>query len=325
VVVGGRVQTRTILGIVVPALASFLSGACRSDKAPEPAPAPVAATATTDPPALPTQSARFVWHPPLSVPVVEKVESSGPRLELRYWLDVCPGKGGTLLVSHRGLKVAAVDDVPASDPGLAQVAERAEAAAAALPTMVVDRSGAFVDATGFREMMDRLTASYPRQDFSSLKQLLASGDAAVVFKPALASRWQTWIDLWLRFDPTRGRSQEIASDDAPGGSTTLISYKGLTAEHRVRLAATRVFSEDEVRQLARLGGTDLAAGNGIASPPQAEVLSEVETDWPDVRPWWAHTRKTMRGAAGGKEIRIVEDRQYRFDWHTPVLGQPSCP
>jgi hypothetical protein len=309
------------------ALALAPAPACRSEKAPEPAPAPATVASSAAPVPLPTQPPRFAWQPPLSALVDETAQQQGQRLQLRYWLDVCPGQSATLLVNHRDLRVTAVNEVSTSDPQVARQAESIEASASALPTMVIDRrSGALVAATGLTEMMDRLSQTYPRQDFSSLRRSVTSGGAALIFKPELASRWQSWVDLWLRFDPSRGPSQEITGDDARGGSTTLVSYKGGTTDKRVRFVATRLFSESELRQIGefiagKTGVADLDLDGGQRS---AEVLSEVETDWPDVRPRWAHTRKTMRATAEGKVVRLVEDREYRFDWGVAAHGEPRC-
>jgi len=344
---GEDVRTPPTRAAWAPLLALLACGAgCESRKVPEPTPStPTTTTPPTPPPGpavsasasrsgsspapsdaaadtpqadpLPAGSPRFVWKVPLSVGVEEDVEQAGQQMRFAYHLDVCPGEGGNVLVSHRGVTVTQLNGVPVTGKDRPPRLKQIEAAASNLPTMVVDHSGAFLHGTGYPELIKHATTTFPGPEFAELREFLASGQAPPILDATLRQLWQAWVGVWLRFDPTRGASQDV-SDADPKASVISMSYGGLTPEHRVKLAAHRVPTQDELAKLAGVAG-------GADAGDQAAVLDwNVETDWPDVRPWRARSRRIATATVQGKEQRITDDHLYRFDWQPSAANKPRC-
>jgi hypothetical protein len=245
-------------------------------------------------------------------------------MQFAYHLDVCPGPGGTELVSHRGVTVTQVDGVPTSKektPELRQI----EAAASSLPTMVVDRSGVFLRGTGYAEMIKRAATAFPGEEFAGLRDFMASGRAPAILDVTLAQLWQAWVGVWLRFDPAHGATQSASDLDAgPGASPIAMSYVGAGPDHRVRLAAHRVPTHEELLRLA--GATGAMDPAQAANVSQAAVLDwDVETEWPEIRPWHARSRRSATMTVQGKEQTVAEDHVYRFDWRPSEANKPQCP
>ena len=265
-------------------------------------------------------SPRFSWKAPLSVAVEEDIDQQGQHMQFAYHLDVCPGEGATLLVSHRGVTVTQVNGVPTAGKEPTAELRQIEAAASTLPTMVVQRSGAFLHGAGYPEMIQHATSTFGGPEFAELRKFLASGQAPPILDATLAQLWQTWVGVWLRFDPAHGASQDVSElGAAPGASVISMSYGGLTPDHRVRLAAHRVPTRDE---LAKLAGVT----TGVDAGDEAAVLDwNVETDWPDVRPWRARSRRVATMTVQGKERSVTDDHLYRFDWRPSEANRPRCP
>jgi hypothetical protein len=326
------------------ALLVYAAG-CESKRVPEPTPAPAPApvpvasasapgsasaatpsdSASSEPSSLPKGSPRFSWKAPLSVSVEEDVDQQGQHMQFAYHLDVCPGDAGTVLVSHRGVTVTQVNGVPTAGKERTAELRQIEAAASALPTMIIDRSGAFVRGTGYAEMIKRAATVFPGEEFADLRAFMASGQAPAILDVTLAQLWQSWVGVWLRFDPAHGASQEATDRDAgPGASRISMSYGGLTPEGHVKLAAHRVPTKDELLRLA--GATGSMDPAQAASISQAAVLDwNTETEWPDIRPARARSRRSATMTVQGKEQTVAEDHVYRFDWRPGEANKPQCP
>jgi hypothetical protein len=273
-------------------------------------------------PALPSQSPRFAWKAPLSVPVEEEVAKSGQRVSLRYRIDVCPGKGGLLRVDHRDMRIARVNDVPMNQDTAG--VEQLEATLAAMPTILVNAKGDFVDATGYTKMLDRLASAYPKQDFSAVRRVLATPNGAATFKQELANRWQVWIEAWLAFDPQRGSPQQ--GSDADGTTPLTFRYDGRSSVDRVRLSARRSLPDDEAKALLSnmgkaMGVSDLDLGSAVS---EVTFSLQVETDWPELRPWAATSRTAMRMRVKGEERQLTEQHEYRFNWAAATSEPSRC-
>jgi hypothetical protein len=323
-------------------LAFALAGGCESRKVPEPGPAqpvpsagapgapssaPISSSSATTPAAAPAPSAsappsglpRFAWTAPSSVGVTEDVEQQGQRMKFVYRLDVCPGEGGGVFVSHRDVTVKEIAGAPIAGGDHAAEVRQIEAAASALPTMIVDRSGVFVRGTGYPEMIERAMAAFPGEEFAQLRTFLTSGRAPEILDVTLAQLWQTWVGVWLRYDPSHGAVQDAKDLGAgPDASRIHLSYGGAGPEHRVKLAAHRVPTRDELAKLAGVTG-----GVQPGASPAAVLDWDVETDWPDVRPVRAHSRRTATMNAGGTERTQSEDHTYTFDWRATAY-KPQC-
>jgi hypothetical protein len=267
--------------------------ACRSDKAPEPSAAP-AATSQSLPaprPPMPDEPPRFGWQTPLSVPVDDLGEDHGRQIRTRYRLDVCPNADGTLSLTRRELKIVTINGVAPS----IEVAKKAEAAVD-LPPMTVDHRGAFI-----------------------------KDEAWVAWR--LADLWQNWVELWLHVDPKRGNPQDVSEQNIGDGARTVVTFTGLTDDHRARFEARRDLSKNEVWQMTK----DVMLKRGLTDVEVAKMTKaaheemDVETDWPELRPWYAHSRKTVQFSKEGAEHDLIEDRQYRFDWHASGREKPTCP
>ncbi len=244
-------------------------------------------------------------------------------MQFAYHLDMCPGPGGTLQVNHRGVEVTQVDGAPTAGKEKTPELRKIEAAASALPTMLIDRSGVFVRGAGYEEMIKRATKTFPGPEFADLRGFLASGQAPAILDMTLAQLWQTWVGVWLLFDPSRGPTQETKDFDAgPDASPIRLSFGGLTPEHLVRLAAHRVPSRAEMAKLA--GVTGPAGPQKL--PEQTAVLDwNVETDWPDLHPVRARSRRVVSMTVQGKEQSVADDHVYRFDWSRSEADKPQCP
>ncbi len=280
---------------------------------------PAAADGQPDAAELPKGPPRFAWKPPLAVAVDEDIDQEGRRLHFAYHLDVCAGPGGTVLVSHRDVALTQMNGAPTagqvSTPELKQI----EAATSALPTMVIDRSGTFLRGTGYPEMIKRVTASFPGQDFAELRRFLSSGRAPAMLDLTMQQLWQSWVGVWLRFDPARGPAQQATDADAgPNSSRTDMRYGGLTPESHVRLFAHRVPTHDE---LVKLAG---ATGSSAPGDETAVLDWSVESDWPDVRPWKVRARRSATTKVKGKEQTAVEDHLYQFNWEPQAAGKAQC-
>jgi hypothetical protein len=258
------------------------------------------------------------------VRVDEKTEQQGHRIRFDYLLDVCPGREGTMLITHRDLHVTELEGAPTTGPNPPNEVKTVEAAASTLPTMVIDPSGNFERGSGYPEMLKRLSASFPGEDFTTLRQLIDDGKAASILDSTLAQLWQGWVGAWLHFDPARGATQEILGG-ADGGlrdGHPKLYFDGFTRDHNVKLHARLVPSRVELDQLAANAGAAGGPGDGISG---AELVWNVETEWPNLRPWRAHSERHALIHAQGKDTRMSEEHDYVFAWPAEGAKPPRCP
>jgi hypothetical protein len=265
--------------------------ACRTEKAPEPATVAVAARPPAPSASLPPDPPRFAWRAPLAVPVEETGNSAGRQITTRYWLDLCPARDGAIAIARRGLEIVSINGVaPPAD-----VVKKAHDVEEPLAAMVVDHAGTFL----------------PQDDRTAWR----TGD-----------QWQGWVELWLHIDPSRGSPQDVSAKNIADGQPVTVSYGGLSDQHRPRFEARRRLSKDEVWELTKLTMMQAAISDVdlAKNTVDAEEIVSVETDWPEVRPWSASSRKRVRYRSGGGERLYAEDRQYRFDWRSSFQQKPSC-
>jgi hypothetical protein len=273
---------------------------------------------------LPLGLPRFAWRGPLSIQVDEKAEQQGHRVRFSYLLDVCPGPAKTTLVTHRDLHVTEIEGTPTTGPNPPKEARAVEAAASTLPTLVVDPLGNFERGSGYPEMLRRLAANFPGEDFTELRKLIDSGQAASILDATLGDLWQGWVSAWLHFDPAKGATQEVAldKDSGAGVSRPRLGFDGFTPDHHVRLHARLVPSRAELEQMAAGAG---ATGGGENAIRGAELVWSVETDWPEVRPYKAHSQRRALIHAKGKDTPALEDHEYTFVWPEKGAKPPKCP
>ena len=224
----------------------------------------------------------------MSAAVDETGMTQGRSVRSRYWMDVCPSSEGALRIVRRDLQLVAINGVAPSP----EMTEKLKNADADMPDWIVDPSGAFVE--------DNPWSAW-----------------------RLADLWQGWVELWLHVDPKRGSPQEVSSPNIANGVATLVTYTGLTDDHRARFEGRRRLSKDEVWQMIKdsmlkRGISDVQAAKMTRD---AEETVEIETDWPAVRPWSVHSKRTVHFV----NDEYVEDRQQRFDWRAPKDGRPTCP
>lgn len=266
---------------------------------------------------------RFAWRGPLSVRVDEKAVQDGHRVSFTYALDVCPGAGGKTLVTHRDLHVTELEGSPVTGSNPPSEVRTVEAAASTLPTMVIDAYGNFERGSGYPEMLKRLAASFPGEDFTSLRQLIDSGQAASILDTSLGQLWQGWVNAWLHFDPAHGPEQELVinADGGGEGSRPKLGFDGFTPDHHARLHARLVPSRTEIEQLAASRGASGGNGDGVRG---AELVWAVETDWPEIRPYKAHSQRRAIVHARGKDTPAMEDHEYTFEWPAKGAKPPKC-
>jgi hypothetical protein len=236
----------------------------------------------------------------------------GTKVALRYAVDVCPAPDDRLLIETRGLRVIRVNDQPPSEP--ASSAFRQVEVTSVVPAMVVGRSGAFLDTANTSEMLDRVAALHPGQDISMLRTAQQGG----YFKGLAASRWRTWVELWLAFDPKLGNPQNIQGPDR-GGFT--VTFEGLGEGRRAHFTARNSITGER----ARTFGDSVRASNPDIAAPVRDVRSalEVETEWPELRPWRVHTSEVVRFVSDTQKV-LAEEHEYRFDWNPVDEGAADC-
>jgi hypothetical protein len=278
-----------------------LAPACHTEKSGEPTPAAAALESAPPPPPtqpsqpagpLPDESPRFTWKPPLSVPIEESGSLKGRKVVSRYWLDVCPTKDGNLQLSRRDLQLISVNGRPAPQK-LTEIVD--DGGAEGVSDMTVDHAGRFV-------------YTNPTIDWR------------------LGNLWEGWVGIWLQIDPKGGNPQEVATQEIGNGARTLISYRGKVGDH-FAFEAHRDLNKDEVwqmtkEQMIRSGLQDYQVAKLTRS---AQQTLNVETDWPELRPWFAHARRTIVFASAGDEKQFVEEREYRFDWNASKKEKAKCP
>jgi hypothetical protein len=335
-------RQRVLLGLLI-----AMSG-CRSKRVPEPAftlapPAPSAPIPTAAPlpepassatPAsakaavaaktgdLPKETPRFAWGGPLSARVDEHVEQQGRAVRFAYSLDACPGDQRTTLVTHRNMRIIELGGVPVGANPPKEIREL-EAASSALPTMVIDAHGDFARATGYADTFKRLAESYPGEDFSALRHAIDNGRAASLLETGLSTLWEGWVGAWLRFDPSRGASQDVSTAEGAAGATraTLV-FDGFTSDHHAELHSRFVPSRAEMDQLAQNFSAEGLPADALRA---VEIKTSVETDWPDIRPYHARTERHMIVRDQGKDVAANEVHDYKFVWGSADAQAPSCP
>jgi hypothetical protein len=300
------------------------AGSTSSNAPPSEAPSAAAPDAASDArptSAVPVGTPHFAWHGPLSVQVDEKTDQQGHRIRFSYALDVCPGTKGETLVTHKNLHVTELEGAATDPKKPTKEVHQVEAAASTLPTMVIDAYGNFERGTGYPEMLKHLAENFPGEDFSQLRQLIDNGQAAGILDTALAQLWQSWVSVWLHYDPAHGVSQEVILDKNIGSdaSRPQLFFDGFSPEHHVKLHARVAPSRAELDQMAGAAG---ASGESIK---KAELVWSVETEWPDIRPLTAKSQRRATVHAQGKDTETSESHEYTFTWPPAGAKAPSCP
>src|SRR5580658_9018846 len=270
---------------------------------------------------LPEGSPRFAWGGPLSVRVEEKTQEQQDKIRFTYLLDVCPGSGGGTLVTHRDLHVTELEGQTTNGPEPNPIVKKVEAGVSMLPTMVIDRTGNFEHGTGYPELLKHLSASFPGEDFSYLRKLIVSGQAATILDASLAQLWEGWVGAWMHFDPSRGVSQELAVDSggAAGANGPSLYFDCFTTDRNVKLHARLTPSRAELEQLVANTHGDPDSVRG------AEKVWSVEIEWPVMRPWRAHSHRSATVTVDGKDTSLSEEHEYVFAWPAQGAKAPKCP
>jgi hypothetical protein len=107
----------------------------------------------------------------------------------------------------------------------------------------------------------------------------------------------------------------VTIDSVGGAFSTFIESKG-SAEGHVKLRAHRELSAADLGPVARSINPLLGdAGIDMSQVLQGgDSVMDVDTEWPELRPRYAHMRSTVRFAWEGREQTLVEDHEFRFDW-----------
>jgi hypothetical protein len=263
---------------------------------------------------------RFGWGGPLSVRVNEKTKQQEHKFEFTYFLDVCPGAEGTTLVAHRDMQLSEFEGQAITGGQSPPMVRKLEAEVSMVPTMVIGAHGHFEHGSGYPALLKQLSASFPGENFSTLRKWIDTGQAPTMLDPTLAQLWQGWVGAWLHFDPARGVGQEIDSDadGGAGASRPKLFFDGFTTEHYVKLHGRFPLSRVELDQMvANTGGSADSVRN-------AELVWRVETDWPAIRPWRAHSQRTAVVKVDGQDTPVSEEHDYVFTWPAQGAKPPKC-
>jgi hypothetical protein len=157
-------------------------------------------------------------------------------------------------------------------------------------------------------MIERTAAAYPEQaqDVSLLRSAAQAGD---YFKRLAASRWRSWVELWLVYDPKHGNPQDLNGSNEAGSIT--VSYDGIDEQGHAHLSARSSIGGEQARRF----GAELQSTNpGLAgSAVEVHTLIDVETDWPALRPWRVRTSESVEFSTAARNV-VAESSEYRFDW-----------
>jgi hypothetical protein len=168
--------------------------------------------------------------------------------------------------------------------------------------MVIDRTGALAGVTGIDEMIARSARALPQHDFSLVRSGAVGAATQAAVRREVEGRWLDWVGLWMRYDPSRGVTQEVTIDGAGGSFSTIVESKG-SAEGHVKLRAHRQISAADLGPVARSINPLLGdAGIDMSQALQGgDSVMDVDTEWPELRPRHAHMRSTVRFSWEGRE------------------------
>lgn len=272
---------------------------------------------------------RFSLNAPLSVDVREDSEKEGQRERISFRLDVCPGNPDGYVVRHRDMRVTHFNGVPVDGTTVSpQELRRMEFGLSALPAMMIDRTGAFMQVTGVDQMLEQLIKTYPEQNLERLRAPTFKTILQGAVAGEMAMRWNAWVGIWARYDGQRGGPQNLMVPPMAGPLTVTRSDARNAVPGAIRLEGRHLFSIAELHAAARtlnpaIADTGLDLQDMVH---RGELLFDVETSWPEIRPRLAHSRSMTHATIEGQEVDIVEDHVYRFDWeHVSSDAQCTTP
>ncbi len=294
---------------------------------PSPAPTSSAPSDENDP-AL--QAPEFAWSAPIAVTVVENVHKQKQTAKLAYRLDVCPSPDGTFDVSHHDFHFVSLNGIPANDPRVAEGLARLAPLSAAIPILVVGKNGRYRDIRGIDQMLAQLEKVVNKEQIETLRTFLKNPAQARLLTDAAAFRWKAWVESWLNYDPKLGKKQSVTgivpgipADKTPHGEMT---FEGPVSNGHVRLSQVTHLDGPEARHAmaalaAALEGSDVDLERMIVSVDQS---SEIETEWPKLRPARVVTKKAVNVELDGAKREFAETHEYLFDWDANGK-EPECP
>ena len=280
---------------------------------------------------VPVGAGTFAWKTPLAVRVDETIEKRGNSAEVTYMLDVCPYGKGLLTVLHRDFTFRSINGVSAEDPRLVSVARKLKPITSAIPIFVISADGRFQDVLGIELMIKRMRSLYDAEDADRIEAILRNEEAMNILKQSAAARWSAWVEAWLGIDWSQGSEQTTEApflQADPSGKLMLkrvSSYLGRPRPAELKLSARTTVEGEQLRQLLR--GVSAASDADLSAAEirgKLETVMEVETTWPELRPSWAHTRKSTAIEVDGERQDAVEDHVYRFDWAGSAREKGKC-
>jgi hypothetical protein len=216
---------------------------------------------------------------------------------------------------------------PITDPEIAEVNKQLEPLFAAIPRLIVDKEGSFRELEGTNSLLNRMRLVMPLRDVEGLRAALSNPQARQMFEEAVALRWRAWVELWLHFDPSKGQHQKPWSGFDPADAGDALSVLGV-APGRVSFSVVRrlggVNAIQKTQALLRAFGAEPLSAEADSADIASELTIEVDSEWPDLKPLTAYTRKDVRVSVQGKELRQMEEHSYWFDWEASLGATPAC-
>lgn len=232
------------------------------------------------------QRPRFAWKAPLSVHVSEDASKDNRSATLSYWLDVCPEPPDRLSVAQRDLRFVTLMGKPATSPEVAPALAQLQPIIAAIPRLIIDARGDIQSVEGLPELIARIRAAVPDAPLADQLQKTLQDPALVqAAVTGAADRWQVWLHAWLTTDPRT------------------IPPSAVITPQRVHLTQTST-------------ARDIPDPNGSGAKLDLTVEINTDTEWPDIRPWTASSKKTAHFTLKGESVTRTETHRYRFDWGT---------
>lgn len=251
-----------------------------------------------------------------AVPVEERSTKNDHRSASHYLLQLCPGAGGNYRVEFTNFGLLELDGIPAADPRIAGAVASLAPVMAAIPAIVVDAKGAAVGIEGFDEAFNALAKSLPEAKVEEMRQLFASEKWRRILEEGCYDRWRTWVENWLAYDPRLGPNLEIVTNMGGAPQTHQLSFVGWSGTS-ARFSLETNFSREQLLSFFE-SLTDAASGKKFdeqtLQSASLVVKTQVESDWPTIRPHSARREKTFSMTADGQRRQRSEVQEFRFDW-----------
>ena len=280
---------------------------------------------------------KFVWPSDERIQVREIAVKNGKRAVMKYDVALRRGEDGNSTVKLANYEFVQIDGLPITLEMLGALKPAVEAFNS-MPALIINRAGELVEVADVDASIDatgKLIGSLAKDEKRGKEMMgaLKNERARELLRNVLSEYWACWVEGWIEFPATEGKSvteefeQPLIGGTEPVAGTRQFTHLGEVEGEpgKVHLKIETSIEDPALTRAITQMIRDIDKENGKEADPELDTLPnfvvdtaiEAKIDLETLRPTWAKRSKTVRADSDDPEhakLKKVETHEYHFRW-----------